>query len=340
MNNKPLVSCIVIFFNAGEKFFIEAIESIFAQTYDHWELLLSDDGSTDESTEIALRYTQQYPEKIRYLEHEGHQNRGMSATRNLGIRHARGEYIAFLDADDIWLPHKLEQQVPILESYPEASMLYGRTQFWFSWTDNNPVRWGNPDNAQDDFMTITSVEFDTLIKPTKQLLLFLQNKEIYPCTCSILIRRQIFEEIGLFEEDFHNAHEDMVFHSKLFLKAPVYVSSECWDKYRIHPDSYWRRADMAGKGEQIRRIGHIKYLTWLERYLAEQEIKDPVIWKALEKALFPYHHPNLYYLLDIKKRIIDLKKIIKLTARYTLPDSIIRRLKAKYSKTNPSHLNH
>ncbi|MCW9682204.1 glycosyltransferase family 2 protein [Dolichospermum planctonicum UHCC 0167] len=340
MNNKPLVSCIIIFFNAGEKFFVEAIESVFAQTYDHWELLLSDDGSTDESTEIALRYTQKYPEKVRYLEHERHQNCGMSATRNLGIRHAKGEYIAFLDADDIWLPHKLDQQVPILESHPEAAMLYGRTQVWFTWMENNPVSSWNPDNAQDDFMTITSVEFDTLIKPTKQLLLFLQNKEIYPCTCSILIRSQIFEEIGLFEEDFHNAHEDMVFNSKLFLKAPVYVSSECWDKYRIHPDSYWRRADMAGKGEQIRRIGHIKYLTWLERYLAEQEIKDPVIWKALEKALFPYHHPNLYYLLDIEKRIIDLKKIIKLTARYTLPDPIIRRLKAKFSKTNPSHLNH
>ncbi|MEM9162571.1 MAG: glycosyltransferase, partial [Cyanobacteria bacterium P01_F01_bin.4] len=54
MNNQPLISCIVIFFNAGEQFFREAIDSIFAQTYDNWELLLVDDGSTDESTRIAL----------------------------------------------------------------------------------------------------------------------------------------------------------------------------------------------------------------------------------------------------------------------------------------------
>jgi glycosyltransferase involved in cell wall biosynthesis len=297
INNKPLVSCIIIFLNAGEKFFIEAIESIFAQTYDNWELLLADDGSTDESTAIALQYARKYSEKVRYVEHEGHQNRGMSATRNLGIRHAKGEYIAFLDADDVWLPHKLEQQVPILESHPEAAMLYGRTQFWFSWTENNPISSWNPENGQHDLMTITSVKFDTIVKPTTQLLLFLQNKEIYPCTCSILIRRQLFKDIGGFEEDFRNAHEDMVFHSKVFLKAPVYVSSECWDKYRIHPDSYWRRADMQGKGVEIRRIGHLKYLTWLETYLSEKEIKDPEVWKALKKALFPYRHPILYRLL-------------------------------------------
>src|SRR6478672_466011 len=115
MNISPLVSSIIIFFNA-EKFFEEAIESVLAQTYGNWELILADDGSTDGSTAIALRYAQQYPEKIRYVEHEGHQNCGMSATRNLGICHAKGEYIAFLDADDVWFPYKLEQQVEIMKS--------------------------------------------------------------------------------------------------------------------------------------------------------------------------------------------------------------------------------
>lgn len=298
INEKPLVSCIVIFFNPVENFFIEAIKSIFAQTYNNWELLLADDGSTDQSTAIALQYAQQYPDKVRYVEHEEHQNRGMSATRNLGIRHTKGEYIAFLDADDVWLPHKLEQQVPILESHPEAIMLYGRTQFWFSWADNNlTISKFNPKYREGDSMTITSVQFDRLLKPVTQLLLFLQNKEIYPCTCSILIRRQVFKDIGGFEEDFRNAHEDMVFHSKVFLKAPVYVSSECWDKYRMHPDSYWRSLDMQEKEVEIRRIGYLKYLTWLETYLSEKEIKNPEVWKALKKELFLYHHPMLHRLI-------------------------------------------
>lgn len=302
MSDKPSVSVIIIFFNAKkENFFEEAVESIFAQTYENWELLLADDGSTDESTAIALRYAQQYPEKIRYVEHERHQNRGMSATRNLGIRHAKGEYIAFLDADDVWLPHKLEQQVRILEAHPEAAMLYGRTQIWFTWAKNNFISWVDP-GEQGDQMTITSAQFDTLVQPPTQLLLFLKNKNIYPCTCSILIRRQVFEDIGRFEEDFCNAHEDMVFHSKVFLKAPVYVSSECWDKYRIHPDSYWRVADRQGKGEETRRNGHLKYLTWLESYLYQEEIKNPDVWKAFKKAMRPYHYPVLYGLIQFIQR--------------------------------------
>src|SRR4030095_6915955 len=114
MGSKKLVSVILIFLDA-EPFIQEAIESVFAQTYDHWELLLVDDGSSDGSTAIARHYVEQCPENVRYFEHQGHQNRGMNASRNLGLRHARGKYIALLDADDVWLPVKLEQQVAILE---------------------------------------------------------------------------------------------------------------------------------------------------------------------------------------------------------------------------------
>src|SRR4029078_6600136 len=70
--DKPLVSVIIIFLNE-ERFSREAIESVFAQTYENWELLLVDDGSTDASTKIARRYAEQYPERVRYLEHDGHQ---------------------------------------------------------------------------------------------------------------------------------------------------------------------------------------------------------------------------------------------------------------------------
>jgi glycosyltransferase involved in cell wall biosynthesis len=100
IGNKSLISVIIIFLNS-EEFIQEAIESVFAQTYNNWELLLVDDGSTDGSTNIALQYAEQHGERVRYLEHNNRQNRGMSASRNLGIREAKGEYIAFLDADDV-----------------------------------------------------------------------------------------------------------------------------------------------------------------------------------------------------------------------------------------------
>src|ERR687898_692015 len=140
----PLVSVIIIFLDA-QRFIREAIESVFGQTYSNWELLLVDDGSTDAGTDIALHYAGRYPQKVRYLEHPGHQNRGMSASRNLGIRHARGEYVAFLDADDVWLARNLEQQVTTLGAHPEAGMVYGNTQYWYNWT-------GDPRDVQRDFV--------------------------------------------------------------------------------------------------------------------------------------------------------------------------------------------
>src|SRR5262245_19685019 len=132
MTTKPLVSIIVPFFNTAP-FIAEAIESVRAQHYDAWELLLIDDGSSDGSTEIAQDYARRYPDQIRYLAHEGRQNRGKSTTRNLGLRQARGEYVTFLDADDLFLPDKLARQVKLLNAQPAAGMVYGRTEWWFRW---------------------------------------------------------------------------------------------------------------------------------------------------------------------------------------------------------------
>ena len=84
----------MIIFWEAERFLEEAIESVVAQTYASWELLLVDDGSRDGSTAIARRYVRRFPDRMRYLEHPGHANLGMSASRNLGIRHSRGSYVA------------------------------------------------------------------------------------------------------------------------------------------------------------------------------------------------------------------------------------------------------
>jgi len=103
VSDTPLVSVITIFLDA-ERFLNEAIESLRAQTYERWELLLVDDGSRDGSSEIAREHAARDPHRIRVLEHAGHANLGMSASRNLGIAHARGDLVALLDADDVYLP--------------------------------------------------------------------------------------------------------------------------------------------------------------------------------------------------------------------------------------------
>ncbi len=280
MNNSPLVSCIVIFLN-GEAFIEETIASIFAQTYEFWELLLVDDGSTDRSTKLAKHYVQQYPDKVRYLEHEGHQNRGMSATRNLGIRHARGEYIAFLDADDIWVPTKLAEQVEILARYPSAVMVYGKTQIWYSWTNN-------PQNQTLDHFYDLGVPPNTLIEPPQLLLQLLRNKCQTPTTCNALIRRQVFETIGYFEESFRTMYEDQVFFAKLLLHAPVFVADTCWAKYRQHSQSCSSQEEVSGYYSKRKAFLH-----WLESYLACQSIHDDRIWQTLQWEKWQSEHPSL-----------------------------------------------
>ena len=103
------MSAIIIFLDA-ERWLAEAIESVRAQTSDDWELLLVDDGSRDASSAVAQAAAAHDRDRVRYFQHPGHRNRGMSATRNLGLHHARGQAVAFCDADDVWLPDKLARQ--------------------------------------------------------------------------------------------------------------------------------------------------------------------------------------------------------------------------------------
>ena len=299
--NKPLVSAIIIFLNE-EKFLREAIESVFAQTYDNWELLLVDDGSNDASTNTALQYAEQYPMKVCYLEHEAHQNRGMSASRNLGIRHAKGEYIAFLDADDVWLPHKLAQQVAIMYAQPEAAMVYGASQYWHSWT-------GEPEDCQRDYVPRLGIGPDTLIMPPTLLTLSLKSAARTPCPSDFLVRRGIVEDVGGFEERFCNVYqlyEDQAFLAKVFLKAPVFVAHECWDRYRRHPESCVSVAKKAGK----KYSAGLFYLSWLEGYLSSQAIKDADLWEALRNKRFRYRHPTFYKLSGRAQRCLGQMKAL------------------------------
>src|SRR4051794_9485055 len=134
---QPMVSVVMIFWNAPQDFMDEAIRSVLGQTYGRVELLLCDDGSDDVSTALARDWARLEPARVRYLEHEGHAHRGMSATRNLGIAAASGELLAFLDADDVWRPTHLAGQVDtLLRGSPRATVVCGRALEWRSWKQN------------------------------------------------------------------------------------------------------------------------------------------------------------------------------------------------------------
>ncbi len=114
--NKPKVSVVIPAYNAGS-LLRDAMESVFRQTFHDWEVVVVDDGSTVPA-ELPAGCC---GDRVR---HHRQANRGAAAARNLGIREASGEFIAFLDADDIWLPTKLAEQIPLLEGDPGVGLAY------------------------------------------------------------------------------------------------------------------------------------------------------------------------------------------------------------------------
>jgi len=141
----PLVSVIVPAWNAAEVLG-EALESVRCQTYQQLEVLVVDDGSTDGTAEVARRFCA--PDSRFHLIRQ--ENLGVSAARNAGIRQAHGEWIAFLDADDVWLPEKLNRQLALAREEPRANFLFtnffvwdGRRDLYLEFPDQRTLPEGN-----------------------------------------------------------------------------------------------------------------------------------------------------------------------------------------------------
>jgi glycosyltransferase involved in cell wall biosynthesis len=158
---KPLVSVIVATWN-GEEFLRPALESLFAQDYEPIEAILVDDGSEDGTPRIAASF----PE-LRYIRQE---NRGLAAAHNTGISAAHGEFIAFLDDDDVLPPDKVSRQAEYLLSHPEVGCVMGR-QEWM-----NPPSWLTRDAVYGDLDGIPPG--------------------------SAMIRRDVFRQLGGFDPTF------------------------------------------------------------------------------------------------------------------------------------------
>ncbi len=117
---QEIVSVIIPAYNRG-RYIRQTVESVLNQTYTDIELIVIDDGSTDDTRDIL----EGYGDRITLLEHEARQNRGQSASINLGLDRARGKYLAILDSDDYWEPDKIESQVGYLQRHPEVGLVYG-----------------------------------------------------------------------------------------------------------------------------------------------------------------------------------------------------------------------
>ncbi len=202
--DNPLVSVVIPCYNHG-RFLDQAVESVLAQTYPHLEIIIVDDGSTDNTAEVAARYP-----KVHYIYQE---NTGLAAARNAGLRASRGSILVFLDADDRLLSEAVEQGVQALQNSPESAFVSGR------------YRYTNEDNS------IIS-EYSQEATDPDPYAAFLRGNYI-GMHATVAYRRAPLEEVGGFNPQLP-ACEDYDLYLRIARKHPVSVHGNLVAEYRLH----------------------------------------------------------------------------------------------------------
>jgi glycosyltransferase involved in cell wall biosynthesis len=209
----PTVSVVIPAYNAL-KFLPQTIASVIAQTFQDFELLLIDDGSSDGTADWVAQYNQGIEEKSGSPEHKirfFQQHRGgVSAARNLGIQNAQGEFVAFLDADDLWVPSKLAQQVNYLSQHPRVGLVHGAIAL------------------MDETGRLTGRVLSS--KPAGSSLPRLLTQNAVACQ-TVMIRRSCFEQSGGFDSQADTV-EDWDLWIRVARFYPIVAMNEVLAHYR------------------------------------------------------------------------------------------------------------
>jgi glycosyltransferase involved in cell wall biosynthesis len=216
MESTPKVSVIVPAYNAMS-FLPQALDSVLNQTFQDFEVLIVDDGSSDHITTWAAEITHSNVKLI------SQPNQGQSVARNTGIRLTRSEYIAFLDADDLWEPTKLEKQVSAFIDNPEL----GLVDTWVFLVDE-----------QDKILSQTEVYYDE-----GNVWLQMLEVNLVMCGSSPMVRRQCFETVGYFEHTLKGP-EDWHMWTRIAARYPFKIICEPLVHYRKHPNSTSRNLEL------------------------------------------------------------------------------------------------
>ena len=266
------VSVVVPFLDA-DRYLAEAIASVQAQTWSDWELLLVDDGSTDRSAVIVAEAAAADP-RVRALRRAPGVAGSAAAARNLGIREARGEFVAFLDADDVFEPDNLESRLHGFEAHPEVMVVYG------------PTRWWHPGAEHRDWTEGMRREAGRVHHPPELVnrVVLLQLGHV-PCTCGVMVRRRALELTGGFDEAFH-LYEDQTLWVKLMLRFPVYVTPAVGARYRQHAGSATARSEASGVYVRTRpHESRDAVLAWVRDHARHAGLADDSVERAVRLAV-------------------------------------------------------
>ncbi|MFA5038109.1 MAG: glycosyltransferase [Candidatus Omnitrophota bacterium] len=252
-----VVDIIIPVFN-GSKYIAEAVESALGQTYIEKEIFVVDDGSTDNTKQVLSKYE----DKIRYIYQE---NRGVAAARNAGIQAGNGEYIAFLDSDDIWFPDKLEKQIAVLEKNQLAGFVYCDNYF-----------------VDGERRQLEEYYYKVLLKRGHIVSDLFWSYFIM--TPSLVMRRACLNKIGYFNERLKVSEEyDFFLRLAFWFEAEV-VKEKLWER-RVYENSLSRQ-DFILDGETD--------LTILKNFVKSYPSFARNYKKMIAKRFADYHYEFAY----------------------------------------------
>ncbi len=209
--DQPLVSVIMNCYN-GEKYLREAIDSVYAQTYENWEIIFWDNASTDKSAEIA----KSYDSKLNYF--CGKKTIPLGAARNKALEQCNGQYIAFLDVDDLWLPNKLMVQIRMFKNYDDVGIVIGNVI-------ERRVGYGDEIKYSKKFLPKEGFVYKELLK------------NYYINIATVVIRVDVLDLMDyMFDTRYNMIEEFDLFIRMAFITKLKYVD-EIVAIHRIHPNN-------------------------------------------------------------------------------------------------------
>ncbi len=307
----PEVSVVIPTYNSAQ-FLGEALQSIFSQTFDDYEIIVVNDGSTDDTESVVKLYIN----RIKYIYQE---NGGPAKARNRGIKESSSKYIAFLDADDIWLPSKLEKQVLMFRQRPELAMIFTAVLI---------LRADGVSPSKYDKRKL-------LMKGNIARNIFLHSGVATP---TVMVQKEIFDKIGLFEEDLRIGEDDNMW-IRIAANHQIELIDEPLVKCRFHPDSLTKdkRKLLEDVQTNIRLLSH--------RYEGVKEKIEDAIPRKLSNVQFAmgYHffegqnhkEARRAFARGIRCYIWKWENYLYLLLSF-LPISVIHKLKMVKRKLFPS----
>jgi len=280
-NDAPRVSVVITCYNYAQ-YLAGCLESVLRQTWQDFEIVVVNDGSTDTTDEVIAPFLGN--ERIRYIRQE---NAGQANAKNTGIRSARGELVAFLDADDIWAPTKLERQIPLFDN-PLVGVVYSTC----SYVDENGSE------------VVFKHELPYLSPRAGKVTDFLFLDNFIPFSSSV-VRRECFERVGIFDESIR-----MGIDWDLWLRISVHHLFEFVDQpllvYRLgHPGQMSNNLEV--RHECSERI-MAKFLDEHQDAVTERTVRDAQAYTYMNRGYY-YRSRNIVTSLKYYCRALGVRPL-------------------------------